>query len=664
VRYVAPSRLPRARFLALLALTLIALALPVLLPGLSRASDAVEELRMYLRYSFKVDAAELKEREKQLKQYTGALKSITELRQALSLPGWQDQTTGFGNLLPDRAARAEIGRRLETALTEAARKGDVPRRLAVAHAVGAMGDDIPPINPPSAKGDEGPLSTVRASRGYASSLAPILIRLCQDPEPAVRTAAARALGRINPERGPAVAALKGILARDEVGPRRAAAEALCGLVEIPTRAAPAAPEAFFPATGFEKMGGGKGFGKGGKGAKKAKGGMAAPAKGGFGGKGFGKGGGGFDPDFGPGGWGGRGSAVRSRARLREVLEAGADVIPVAAAGLADADPQVRTLCLEAFRRTAVALRDEGIVSSNTFLPGGTALTRLQQARLETSLKAIEEEKKRLRPVLGALFEHGASLRRGLRVPDAAVNQRSAEVVQILAQARAALRRGAAGLPPEAAAKAHEDPLGPVVLFAVPDLAAKLTHQDAAVRLACVRALSALDTDAAPAAEALVGALKDDDTAVRGWAVLALGGIERGALTEAVAAKVAVGLAGRAEDTNETVRANALVVVRRYGAAAAPAAASLTRALHARDARTQLLAIQALDAIGAKAKAAVPGLTAALASPETEVRIAAAQALGRFGRDAADATKALVAALDDANVAVRQAASEALLAIGE
>src|SRR5439155_421142 len=146
------------------------------------------------------------------------------------------QGAGFGNLLPvDRAARAEVGRRLEKALTEAARKGDVPRRLAVAHAIGAMGEDIPPITPSPAKGDEPPPRTAQTSRGFASSLAPILIRLCQDPEPAVRTAAARALGRINPEPGPTAAALKALLAGDEVGPRRAAAEALCSLVEIPSQ---------------------------------------------------------------------------------------------------------------------------------------------------------------------------------------------------------------------------------------------------------------------------------------------------------------------------------------------------------------------------------------------------------------------------------------------
>jgi HEAT repeat protein len=353
--------------------------------------------------------------------------------------------------------------------------------------------------------------------------------------------------------------------------------------------------------------------------------------------------------------------VRARAKIREALDAGKDVIDVAAVGLADNDPQVRMQCLEAFRRLAVALREEvTFYSSGRFPVGDEELI----SRLKKGLPTSTAEQKRLRPVLGALFEHGVSLRRALRTPDAALTQRSAEVVQLLAEARAALLRGTAGRPAEGAAKVPEDPLGPAVLFAVPDLAARLTHEDPGVRLACVRALYALGIDAAPAAEALVRALQDSDASVRAGAVRALGVIEPRALTEAIAAKVAVGLAACAEDDNEAVRGNALFLVRRYGAAAAPAVGSLARALQAGDARTQLLAIQALDAIGARAKAAVPGLTAALASREPEVRVAAAQALGRFGRDAAGATKALVAALDDANALVRQAASEALLAIGE
>src|SRR5262249_41089153 len=124
----------------------------------------------------------------------------------------------------------------------------VPRRLAVAHAIGAMGEDIPAINPPARVPKLASLSA--PVRGYASSLAPILIRLCQDPEPAVRTAAARALGRINPEPGPTAEALRVLLAGDEVGPRRAAAEALCNLVEIPSRLSVVDPDMTFSAPDF------------------------------------------------------------------------------------------------------------------------------------------------------------------------------------------------------------------------------------------------------------------------------------------------------------------------------------------------------------------------------------------------------------------------------
>ena len=99
-------------------------------------------------------------------------------------------------------------------------------------------------------------------------------------------------------------------------------------------------------------------------------------------------------------------------------------------------------------------------------------------------------------------------------------------------------------------------------------------------------------------------------------------IGRGASGLVHNAVVATPTDNRTDDENENVRPSALFLVRRYGASAAPAVGSLTRALKTGDARTQLLAIQVLDAIGTQAKAAVPGLTAALVSPE---QLAAARA---------------------------------------
>src|SRR5262249_54467263 len=154
-----------------------------------------------------------------LNQCIADLKTIPELREALVISEWTAWTDRPGVRDVDRAARAEVAGRLEKALTEAATRGDVPRRLAVAHLVSALGQDPSAYDP-------------RSWRGFAVSLTPLLVRLCRDREAAVRAAAARALGRVQPDPAVATAALKTILARDEVGPRRAAAEALSDLVGV------------------------------------------------------------------------------------------------------------------------------------------------------------------------------------------------------------------------------------------------------------------------------------------------------------------------------------------------------------------------------------------------------------------------------------------------
>jgi hypothetical protein len=178
---------------------LLALALCLLLPCASRASDAVAALRASLRPSRGEEpvAAALKEREKRLNQCVAALKTIPDLSQALALPDWLYASEQPGFEAVDQAARTQISRRLQKALDEVASKGDVPRRLGVAHLIGGLA--------------AAPRSLEAHARGFANSQGPLLIRLCQDPEPAVRAAAARNLGRIKPDMAAAAAALSKIL---------------------------------------------------------------------------------------------------------------------------------------------------------------------------------------------------------------------------------------------------------------------------------------------------------------------------------------------------------------------------------------------------------------------------------------------------------------------
>jgi HEAT repeat protein len=388
-------------------------------------------------------------------------------------------------------------------------------------------------------------------------------------------------------------------------------------------------------------------------SKAQKGGPGGVFKGGMKGK-AGKGG------RGPGAFGGSGNfGGRGRSLLH--LDAAKEAVAAAGAGLEDPDPQVRALSLEVLRRSALALHDRFLDFPRFGLSAaGEKLNPRQQQQVEQVSRLIGEQQAQFLPVIRALCEQGATLRRALRTADPAVNRKAAAVLEILAGVRTRLLQWTGNLPKGWAAQLREDSLGPVLWFAVPDLATRLSHEDSDVRVACLRVLEALGTDSAPAAEALVKALKDQNPSVRDGAVRALGQIHPAALGEAVARKAALGLAACVADESAEVRSNAVLALRFYGPAAGPAAEHLARALEGKDARDQLLILETLEAVGARAKAAVPALGTALAAEDLQVRVAAARALARLGPDAAPATRALVGALDDANPTVRLAASEALL----
>jgi HEAT repeat protein len=589
MRLTVLRRRPRVCGPALAAL--VALLAPP--PVVASPPDPVEDLREALASSPPPGApqdAALARRAEKVKRGLAALKTVGELRQALALHAWRDLPHQGGAIPSDQPARAEVGRRLQKALTEAARKGDAAGRLAVAHLIGALGVDIRGTEPGSV-------------RGFGSTLAPLLIRLCGDPEPAVRAAAAGALGRVHPEPKAAAAALKRVLEKDEAGPRRAAAAALGRLVEV----ASALQRTGRTQTGVE-------------------------------------------------------------ASSTDVFEASTEAVVAVGPGLKDADPQVRAFCLGAVARAAGALREQ---IPDPFLPGefpppGAGLTEQERQNLDRAARQLAAEQALFRPVVSALKEHGPALRQSLRAPEAAVNQRAAEALELLAELRTRLRRRAASGPPApkggGAKKGEDDPLAAVLLFPVPDLAGRLTHDNVRVRLACLYALEALGTDATPAAEALIKALKDKNAFVRWGAARALGRIEPAAAGKGVATRATLGLAGCLEDQSADVRTTALLALRRYGPAAAPAVDSLAKTLKSGDAGTRLLVIQTLEAVGPTAKPAALALAGVLSAEEAQVRAAAARALGRLGGAAGAARKALVAALEDADPSVRLAASEALLSV--
>jgi HEAT repeat protein len=359
----------------------------------------------------------------------------------------------------------------------------------------------------------------------------------------------------------------------------------------------------------------------------------------------------------------------------QVKLSGAAVL-AAAKGAEDADAAVRRLCLEAIRQAALGMSDRIVIPPPDTLnfPPRDRQTwseeELQRARLYR--EEVETELAELRPVVLALAKAGTVFPRALNDQEPAVVRAAAAAVEETAGLRTKLRLKAATVPVTPATKEEEkkdeakrsdDPLRGTLQAAVLALAEHLAAEEVRVRLACLYALETLGAEAAPAAEALVTALKDDNSYVRWGAARALGRMPPPAVKNAVTE-----LARALADANGDVRVTAAAALERYGPAAKEAVPALgAAAARGADADTQVWAMRALVAVGTDASEAIPDLIAALSGKEPRVRWTAAEALGKLGPGAKPAAKdAAVAALnkaaDDGVVAVRLAASRALLDI--
>jgi HEAT repeat protein len=209
-------------------------------------------------------------------------------------------------------------------------------------------------------------------------------------------------------------------------------------------------------------------------------------------------------------------------------------------------------------------------------------------------------------------------------------------------------------------------LGPAAKDAVPELIGALNDQDAAVRFDAAIALGKIDPTAKDTVPVLVDALKDRDTSVRRAAAEALDGI-------GPAAKDAVpALIDALKDQNASERFMAASVLVAIGPAAKDAVPALIDAL--RDERdreayetprgwyadiAQSRAANALGEIGAPAKDAVPALHDALKDQHASVRCAAVRALSRISPPDDAAVSALIRALEDQDEDVQRAATESI-----
>jgi HEAT repeat protein len=514
-----------------------------------------------------------------LTKRVAALSDPGDLRRALFLREWRDQDQTPQVAEVDRAARHEIAKRLEQALRRGMTSGDATHRLAAATMLGAIGIGVPEID--------------GNSSAFARPLAADLARLVNDKNADVQAAAARALGKINPDAKVATEALASLLQTNELGPRRAAAGALSNLIQqsIVLRR--------------------------------------------------------VQVQYAP----------RDVSSPGEVIEMGAAVVPLAARGLGDPDPEVRRSSSEAMRQAVIALGD--------FLPSpqGMGAARALGMSLRNDAQPAEDLESAVRPLVRALADHAPALTPALNDSNPAVCLAANQAWEAMAGARLRLMRPlgapAEGEPvPEAGADQSQraDPFVKALGGAVTALGKNLTHSDVRVQLASLYVLETLGSAAAPVAEAVVKALRDPSPFVRWGAVRTLGKMAPVEWNKAVP-----GLAGLLDDENSDVRYTAVVALARYGPAAKAAVQPLVGVVNHGDAKMRESAICALVAIGSEARSAVPALATALSDPEVQIRRAAALALVKLRPHAPATVDALRKALNDPDGDVREAAGDALLA---
>lgn len=188
-----PTHLSHSRVFSLLVLLgAFALGAAALTPSYAFAQqsyDPVEDLRQALRLE---DVRQINDfiiefREKNLDAKIKNLRTISDLRRALTLDEWkEDLNQGRNEVLRkiDEAKRKEVGDKLHKLVKAAVASPDPNTRLAVANMISEMGP------------------TVRATdlgdrNGYARSLTKEVLQLTNDSDMAVRQEAYRALGTIN-----------------------------------------------------------------------------------------------------------------------------------------------------------------------------------------------------------------------------------------------------------------------------------------------------------------------------------------------------------------------------------------------------------------------------------------------------------------------------------
>jgi len=183
-----------------------------------RLSPAVEQLKRVLQSS-DFDP-------KNLQEAANRLKGVRDLRLALLLPDWREETRGVlptsvpGIVVPGsvvvQAVHQQVEARLVRIVLDGLRSQDSNRQIASATLLAEIGAQIP---------------STRSPQGFASTFAPELVEFLKNKNPAVVESAARALGQINTDPSVASSALGRVLETGQNPEKQAAAAALVAQIQ-------------------------------------------------------------------------------------------------------------------------------------------------------------------------------------------------------------------------------------------------------------------------------------------------------------------------------------------------------------------------------------------------------------------------------------------------
>jgi len=563
--------------------------------------DPVENLQQVLKGLTGTDPSDevLRHRKAALSEAATQLKNISDLRLALALPEWKDNdkdpSTGQPTLLArvDQEVRATIGKRLQNIVQNAVDKGDSRSRLAAANLVGEIGTSIRGL-------------ALDDKSGFARSLAPSLVALMELNDPLVRQAAARALGKTNPEPQLAVKALAEMLKSKNVGDRRAASEAQADMVRLIFQASKkTGVQAGVQATDEDVVHCAA---------------AVVPAT---------------------------GACLKDSDVV--VRRKGLEALVQAASALRDLMPTTGT----------------GSDQNREQMPPiGRPWTVKEREFVKMAVESLDKKEELFAPLLIALKDQGGAIAKALSDPDDKVRVLSRRALELMGSARLLLNRVREVIPTEKdgtqPTKRRDDVLKEAIEPGLMEFTKRVRDPDVRVRAATVEFLESMEDAAAPAIPTLLLALTDKDRFIRWGAVRTLGKVGK-VQTERTVPAIAALLN---PDEDPDVREAAATTLRGYGSAAKAALPALIGMLNVGEAEAQEAVLKAITGVGGGGtKEAIPALIKSLQSSSANVRRLAAEALGRMGHLALSALPDLGARLqveEDSNV--RLAICDAILEI--